>query len=409
MRTELIEAVEEYSESLLKTLPQKYCYHNLDHTRYVVQSVEEIGRASDISEKEIEKLIIAGWFHDLGYMEGSDNHEERSMGIASDFLSKLDVPHKKIEKIQSYIAATKMPQKPSNLEEMVMCDADLSHFANEDFFNKTEALREEICETKHKLGKKKWMKLTLGFMQSHEYFTPYAREKYGPAKQDNMLKIIKKLASLKDDKPDEEEEEIKHMDKKEAKREEKEKEKDGKKRPDRGIETMFRTTSSNHFQLSNMADNKANIMISVNTIIVSLIISILIRKLEEFPNLIIPTIMLTVVCLLATIFAILATRPNVTSGKFSKADIENKTANLLFFGNFHQMKLKDYEEGMKAMMNDSDFLYASMTRDIYYLGIVLGKKYKMLRISYNIFMFGFVASILAFGVAMYLFPPSAVK
>lgn len=152
-----------------------------------------------------------------------------------------------------------------------------------------------------------------------------------------------------------------------------------------------------------MADNKANIMISVNSIIISLVLSVLARKLEDWPNLILPTALLTIVCLVATIFAILAVRPNVTSGKFSREDIEGKTANLLFFGNFHQMELTDYEWGMKEMMNDSDFLYASMTRDIYYLGKVLGKKYKFLRVSYTVFMFGFAASVVSFAVAMYFF------
>ena len=175
------------------------------------------------------------------------------------------------------------------------------------------------------------------------------------------------------------------------------------KKPDRGIETMFRTTSTNHFQLSAMADNKANIMISVNSIIISLVLSVLARKLEDWPNLILPTALLTIVCLVATIFAILAVRPNVTSGRFTREDIEEKKANLLFFGNFHQMELTDYEWGMREMMNDSDFLYASMTRDIYYLGKVLGIKYKYLRVSYTVFMFGFAASVLSFAIAMYFF------
>ena len=59
-------------------------------------------------------------------------------------------------------------------------------------------------------------------------------------------------------------------------------------------------------------------------------------------------------------------------------------------------------KAMQQMMNDADFLYGSMTRDIYYLGRVLGQKYKFLRFSYNVFMFGFVASVLAFGIAVAL-------
>ncbi|HTN17227.1 MAG TPA: Pycsar system effector family protein, partial [Chitinophagaceae bacterium] len=84
-------------------------------------------------------------------------------------------------------------------------------------------------------------------------------------------------------------------------------------------------------------------------------------------------------------------------------DLKKKRANLLFFGNFHKMSLSDYQRGIDAMMADSEFLYGSMTRDIYNLGVVLGRKYKLLRVAYSFFMFGFIISILSFVVAVTLF------
>ena len=173
--------------------------------------------------------------------------------------------------------------------------------------------------------------------------------------------------------------------------------------PTRGIETMFRTTSKNHMELSAIADNKANIMISINSIILSVLVSVLIRKLEEYPHMTVPAVLLTVVCLTTIVFAVLATRPNVTSGKFKHEDIINKKANLLFFGNFHRMNLDDYKWGMTEMLKDADYLYGSMIKDIYFLGAVLGKKYRLLRMSYTIFMFGFVMSILGFIIAELFF------
>ena len=179
--------------------------------------------------------------------------------------------------------------------------------------------------------------------------------------------------------------------------------KDNELRPDRGRETMFRTTSKNHLQLSAMADNKANIMISINAIILSIVVSVLIRKFEESPFLIVPTLVLTLVCLLTIVFAILATRPNVSRGTFSKYDIINKKTNLLFFGNFHSVSLDDYEWGMKEMLKDGDYLYSSLIRDIYFLGAVLGRKYKLLRICYTLFMYGFVIAVLSFIIAIAFF------
>jgi hypothetical protein len=188
---------------------------------------------------------------------------------------------------------------------------------------------------------------------------------------------------------------VKDLEKKLAKLKERE-----NKKPTRGIETMFRITSENHMTLSGMADTKANIMISINSIILSILVGILIRKFEEYPNLIIPTLIIVVVCLCAIVFAILATRPNISSGKFTREDINRKRTNLLFFGNFHRMKLDDYMWGMKEMLKDGDYLYGSLIKDIYFLGVVLGKKYRFLRISYTVFMFGFVIAILSFFLAI---------
>lgn len=170
---------------------------------------------------------------------------------------------------------------------------------------------------------------------------------------------------------------------------------------------MFRITSKNHLALSALADNKANIMISVNSIIISIIVALFIQIIEEFPYYLVPTLMLIITCLIAMVFAILATRPNVTHGIVTKEDIRNKKGNLLYFGNFHEMSFPDYMGGMHEMMKDGTYLYDSMITDIYNLGIVLSKKYILLRKCYNIFMFGFVLSVVSFLIATYIFDPIA--
>ncbi|RUA18230.1 MAG: phosphohydrolase, partial [Flavobacteriia bacterium] len=108
------------------------------------------------------------------------------------------------------------------------------------------------------------------------------------------------------------------------------------------------------------------------------------------------------------VLSVLATRPNITSGKFTKEDVEQKRVNLLFFGNFHKMKLEEYEWAMSELTKDKDYVYASLTKDLYYLGLVLNKKYKILRITYNIFMLGMIISVLAFGIAFRFFGPDRI-
>lgn len=109
----------------------------------------------------------------------------------------------------------------------------------------------------------------------------------------------------------------------------------------RGIQTMLRLTSDNHLELSGMADGKANILISVNAIIISVILTVLLRRLEIDTHLTIPTIIFLAFSLITIVIAILATRPQITQGVFSREDIINKKTNLLFLETFTKLLWKN--------------------------------------------------------------------
>ncbi len=173
------------------------------------------------------------------------------------------------------------------------------------------------------------------------------------------------------------------------------------KKTDRGIETVFRTTSKNHLQLSAIADRKANILISVNAILISVLVSVVLRRINQYPELLIPTIIMLIVCGVTIFFAISVVRPSVNSGKFSDQDIMDRKVNLLFFGNFYGMDYEKYRWGMREMMDDYDYLYDSLIKDIYFLGKVLAVKYKRLRTTYFVFLYGLIISIAAYLIAGY--------
>ncbi|WP_338039089.1 Pycsar system effector family protein [Maribacter litopenaei] len=170
---------------------------------------------------------------------------------------------------------------------------------------------------------------------------------------------------------------------------------------------MFRVTLKNHITLSDIADTKANILLSVNAIIISLALSNLIPKLDNPSNdyLIYPTVIFVLFSVISMILAVLATRPNVTSGEFTKEDVAKKKVNLLFFGNFHKMSLPDYEWAINELVKDRDYIYSSLTKDLYFLGIVLDKKYRLLRWIYTTFMIGMIISVIAFAVSFKFFGP----
>jgi F0F1-type ATP synthase assembly protein I len=170
----------------------------------------------------------------------------------------------------------------------------------------------------------------------------------------------------------------------------------------RGVQTMFKNSSSNHQRLSVLADNKALIMISVNSIIVSVAIGLLIGKFAQNSNLIYPTLLLLSVSVVTIIYSVLATRPSIQKGTFTREQVDNKTVNLLFFGSFYKMELSEFEYGIRQMIDDSEFLYGTLIKDIYWQGKVLGRKFRLLRISYDVFMYGIAVSVIAFLVTAFV-------
>lgn len=389
----VINEVEKFVYNLLsEKLHANYVYHNLSHTQRVVEKTIEISEDSDIKGDDLENLVIAAWFHDVGFTVSDENHEEESIKIASEFLKSHKFNEERITAIGELILATRMNSIPKNKLEEVLRDADSAHLASGNFFDYTSLLRKEwelVLEKTY--SNKEWITLNLAFFtQKHRYYTEFALRNWSKPKDKNLAKLLKNQKKLK-------KENKKFKQKKEAL--------DLKKNksivPERGVETMFRVALRNHITLSDIADTKANILLSVNAIIVSLALSSLLPKLDNPSNshLFVPTIIFVGFTVISMILSILATRPNVTEGKFTKEDVAKRKVNLLFFGNFHQMKLDDFEWGISEMMQDRDYLYGSLTKDLYYLGLVLNRKYKILRITYTVFMTGIIVSVIAFAVS----------
>jgi len=378
---------------------ETFVYHNIKHTQYVVDAAMRIANHYQLSDDDFFVVIAAAWFHDIGYLIDRSQHEEKSAEAAREFLAAEGVEPGTIQQITDCILATRMPQKPMGLLQDIICDADLFHLGTDDFNKKNKLMRQEY-DLLHSvtITKAEWRDKTVSFFQGFEYHTDYCRLLLTDKKNKNLEALKNKV--YKEDDTDEAEEEVKHeivgetIVVKEPKPDKPDKKK--VKRPDKGIETMFRISSNNHSRLSDMADNKAHILITVNSILLSAVISLVLRRLDTSSFLTIPSFIQLAVSLVTIIFAILATRPTIPHGTFTPEDIDKKQVNLLFFGNFYRMNLEDYRGAMTKVMDDSEFLYDNLIRDVYSQGIVLGKKYRLLRIAYNIFMIGLSISVIAF-------------
>jgi predicted metal-dependent HD superfamily phosphohydrolase len=403
---DMLRLVEQYVRDFFaKNMPAEYVYHDITHTEEVVAICRQLALNYSLKKEDVELLEIAAWLHDIGYDKGPENHEDRSVAYAEEFLAQFDFPKDKFAIVAACIKATKMPQTPKSLLEEIICDADLSHLGDKTYWMRTARLRQELMYLQGKsMTEDEWLDFELEFMIRQHYHTDAAKELFERRKVKHIIQLRKHKMRLQPDlKLSTEDIFIFNQEEKEASKWKaiaKQSKLEIKNYSlGRGVETMYRTTYNTHNNLSALADHKANLMLSINTIMISITVSLLVPQLSASPQLILPTITMLLVCLVSIVFATLSTRPKVTHGEISIDDIRNKRSNLLFFGNFHNMKLEDFQWGMTEMIKDADFQYSSMTRDLYYLGKVLAQKYRYLTICYNVFMFGLILSVLLFGYA----------
>ncbi|MFD2827404.1 Pycsar system effector family protein [Leeuwenhoekiella polynyae] len=380
-------------ELFKEKLPNSYLYHNYNHTVRVVKSTKEIAENSQINVKQKDALILAAWMHDTGYTKTRDGHEEASIEIAKNYMEKENVDAETQQLVVELIASTKMGEEPQNELERILKDADNSHFAKEYYAQTSEFLRQELLltETK-KFTPAEWREENIQmFTHKHKFYTDYAARNWKNQKDENLISLLKKEKKKK-----------KKYRKEEVKAKLKAKFKDES--PDRGVQTLYRTTLRNHIKLSDIADTKANILLSVNAIIISLALSNMIPKLDAPSNrhLLIPTLVLVIFSVASIIMSILSTRPNVTSGEFTREQVKKKQVNILFFGNFHKMKYDQYQWAINEIIYDKDYIYEALTKDLYLLGVVLNKKYMLLRKTYTVFMVGIIISVISFIIAFWM-------
>ncbi len=365
----MLEAVKKHVQQYF--VDDRFTYHSMEHTLRVLRDAVAIAEEEEVTQKDLEHLQIAALFHDTGYTSNPTFHEEIGADLAEEYLKSIGYQEKGIATIRKLILVTKLDVEPNNKLEGIISDADLAHVGTEEFGRISELLRQEISNIEHReFSPSEWQNSNLEFLSKQKWYSDGAKELFNKGKKSNLKRL---KASLKEAK--------------------KKQEKDI---PEKGIETMYRVALRNHNQLSKIADNKANIMLSITAIMLSLILSSLAPKIDTNPRLLIPTILIVTVNLVTMFFAIMATRPKVSSTPYTRELFLDSKVNILFFGNFYKMPLEEFEWGMKHLMEDRDLLYNSLSKDLYFLGSVLAKKYGFLQYAYIVFMGGLIISTLAF-------------
>lgn len=370
---------------------RRLVYHHFAQTAEIVRLVEQIGQASQQPREVMETAQVAAWFHSSGYLFDYQQFVEKSAVSAEFFLAERRYEPSKIHRVRQCIVTALTGIQPKPVEAQLLCDAITAHnLAERNFEQNSPLLRLEweLVENR-KLTDHEWNDYLLQALLNAHFFLPSAKIQFEPqvARQllahkqvaDNQLVKSKKGAAV---------ERFEGL---------------GKGGLRSAVQTFYRSNYSNHIHLSAIADNKAHILIQINSILLSVAISLLTWRAgtSQNPMLMLPLVIFLVSGLTSLTFAVLSARPKVTNLS-ARFDPETSKRNIVFFGNFVHLSLEQYEQSLDEMLRDGKLLYGNMTRDMYHLGKVLDKKYRYLNFAYNVFMVGFVATVAAF-LAAYFF------
>ena len=397
LTNDMISKAQEYVLDIFnQTNDTRLVYHNYQRTAEITEQVARIARGDGVNKEATEIAQLAAWFHATGYMSDYERPVERSVINAQNFLKSNNCPEEKSKKILTCIQSCKPGETPKSEDQYLLSDAIKGLSMTTHFFHHRPLLRLEWeLMQNRQLPAIEWNQIQLQELLNTKFYTDFGKKAYEPIIAQNILTQKNKVEKSKLTRYqmiDEKEGQLRIFQDIE------------KRMPSGAIQTYFRANYRNHINLSAIADNKANIMISVNAILISVVISILsYRNIPETnPMVLLPVVLFLCTGLISLIFAVLSIRPKVTSKNVGQITTEEAKKNIIFFGNFVTLKLEQYEEAMDAVFRDGELLYGNMVRDMYFLGKVLDKKYRFLTMSYNIFMVGFVATVITFLAAIFM-------
>lgn len=377
IRTELLDKTSKYVRSLLETkLAPGMTFHNYGLTEAEVASLEALLAKEPLPNDQSDLLRLAVLFRLTGYTESYDDHETSSQEIAAAFLSKQGVNEEVIHQIQSLMAATRTAAQPTNQLEEVIQDVQTAYYGQKQYRKRLGLLMEE----KNRFGAiqtnlKSWYEINANYLTKHSYHTQAAKELYAKRKKKNLKKIPKALVKLNDS------------------------QKENSFSTDSTARTIFKTAIRNHIDLTNIGDQKANIMLSVNAIILTIGIPIYARYASEYRYLTVPAFIFMATCIITMIFAAYATKPSGMKGEIDMKELNAGNTDVFFFGNFYGIKQETYKQLVRTVLSDRKLMDDGLINHLYFMGQSLGNKYVYLRICYSVFIGGIILTVLAFIVS----------
>lgn len=367
-----------------ESLAPQYLFHNFAFSEEIADKAEELAVSAEATEETRYLLKIAGYFYPLGYVDGEEKAFERSAQALEKWAKQEGFSlNTEAGSAADWIRAVSKASEDDNLPTRLLHDAVWSWLGRKRCDRRASHLQLEREALDKKLSDPiKFGEEMRSLLLNFQYLTLVGKEAFDSRRRKNVSSQQStnyKIHEL----------EVKA--------------KTGK-NFGRGIDTMYRTAFRNHINLSRIADGKANMMISINTIILSIVITISGASLSFFedvffenPEFLVPIISLLLSSLIAVVFAVFSAKPSVTEYRIKKQKlIKSPEASLLYFGNFLKLEKADFITYMDSMKMDQNALYDDLAKDLYDLGSVLHKKYLLLTISYNTFVGGLALAVISF-------------
>lgn len=177
-------------DKLEKELPPYLTYHTVTHTKGVIEAAEYLAELEKVTGDNLILLQTAALFHDAGFTKGYDNHELLSCETAKKVLPTYGYTHHQVERVCQLIMVTKLPQKPTNHLEEIMCDADLFYLGSDKYPEGAQQLHAEFKEAGKIKTDAEWNKLQIDFLKKHRYFTLTAIREREKKKRENLQHLL---------------------------------------------------------------------------------------------------------------------------------------------------------------------------------------------------------------------------
>jgi predicted metal-dependent HD superfamily phosphohydrolase len=344
----------------------------------VVAAAREIAKASRLDDRDTSIVLLAAWFHDAAYAVTPDGDRKQGIELARAFLERHGASKELADPVAACIESAQHPAHDQLLHE-ILHDALISPLADKDLLRQAELFRlEQERRSGNRISELEWTQQCIKYVEKHHYRTRYAQLEYNRGREANLIKLYKLLREQQEEAAAQKDAEAKVA-----------------KGAGKTVESVFYFITKMTVQVMTLADRRTSTMIHVNAIMISAVVALLLRKIEEQRYLLAPTLVLLAVNLIVIFIAIYSMRI-----KPRKLEGPGHGANVFVFDSSVPVTLEQFHESMAALAMDGPGLQKAMVDQLYFSRGVLNARAKALRVTYDVFIYGLALSLAAFAFVL---------